>query len=324
MLPGFRFLLVAILLSMSILIFGLGAAALLRAAHEEFAGKPSWHAAPGATFAQQREVTKPALTMLRIDPPGIGKPFNEAWAAATDQAVTAPTPVEPEKSAALTPADQSPREPAEQGIQSSESPAPEKTETPASAVPALDGPAPVLAEAPASVGEATIAATEPALPPANDVAPAADAAPAASEQSGATVLPDAEAAATIAALGNPSATVETTPAKAVAAKPDKSAIRKHLWTRRAAQRRMLAAARARLAQQQALQQQQEQLLLLANPFAPQPARPAQPARPVQPARPAHPAQLNRSNRPSADRSDQAGPVATGGPSGRPHSAHEPS
>ena len=41
MLPGFRFLFTAIVLSMSILIFGLGAAALLRAAHEEFANLPS-------------------------------------------------------------------------------------------------------------------------------------------------------------------------------------------------------------------------------------------------------------------------------------------
>ena len=41
MLPGFRFLFAAIVLSMSVLIFGLGAAALLRAAHEQFAHMPS-------------------------------------------------------------------------------------------------------------------------------------------------------------------------------------------------------------------------------------------------------------------------------------------
>ena len=44
MLPGFRFLLAAIILATSILIFGLGAAALLRAAHEEFASNPTWRA----------------------------------------------------------------------------------------------------------------------------------------------------------------------------------------------------------------------------------------------------------------------------------------
>ena len=51
MLPGFRFLFAAIVLSMSILVFGLGAAALLRAAHEQFASNPSWRAAPEAMFA---------------------------------------------------------------------------------------------------------------------------------------------------------------------------------------------------------------------------------------------------------------------------------
>ena len=42
MLPGIRFLFAAILLSISIVVFGLGAAALLRAAHEDFASNPSW------------------------------------------------------------------------------------------------------------------------------------------------------------------------------------------------------------------------------------------------------------------------------------------
>ena len=54
MLPGFRFLFAAIVLSMSILVFGLGAAALLRAAHEEFASMPSRRAPPEPVFAQQR------------------------------------------------------------------------------------------------------------------------------------------------------------------------------------------------------------------------------------------------------------------------------
>ena len=66
MLPGFRFLFAAIVLSISILVFGLGAAALLRAAHEEFASNPAWHAAPDATFAQQAEATRPVLAMLRV------------------------------------------------------------------------------------------------------------------------------------------------------------------------------------------------------------------------------------------------------------------
>src|SRR5258708_18644564 len=68
MLPGFRFLFAATVLTMSILVFGLGAAALLRAAHEEFASNPSWRAAPETTFAQQGEATRPVLAMLRVDP----------------------------------------------------------------------------------------------------------------------------------------------------------------------------------------------------------------------------------------------------------------
>ena len=55
MLPGFRFLFAAIVLSMSVLVFGLGAAALLRAAHEEFASNPSWRAPPEPVFAQPND-----------------------------------------------------------------------------------------------------------------------------------------------------------------------------------------------------------------------------------------------------------------------------
>src|ERR1700748_1607454 len=57
MLPGFRFLFAAIMLSMSLLIFGLGAAALLRAAHESFASNTSWRGAPEVPFAQRPDTT---------------------------------------------------------------------------------------------------------------------------------------------------------------------------------------------------------------------------------------------------------------------------
>ena len=59
MLPGFRFLLAAIVLSMSILIFGLGAAALLRAAHEEVAGVPTRRVMPEPVFTQHVETPAP-------------------------------------------------------------------------------------------------------------------------------------------------------------------------------------------------------------------------------------------------------------------------
>ena len=60
MLPGFRFLFAAIVLSMSILVFGLGAAALLRAAHEEFASTPAWRVAPEPKFAQPERTAREA------------------------------------------------------------------------------------------------------------------------------------------------------------------------------------------------------------------------------------------------------------------------
>src|SRR5260370_25265373 len=69
MLRGFRFLFAAIILSISILIFGLGAAALLRAAHEEFASNPSWRAPPETVFAQLSEPAKPMLATLVVEPP---------------------------------------------------------------------------------------------------------------------------------------------------------------------------------------------------------------------------------------------------------------
>ena len=74
MLPGFRFLFTAIVLSMSILIFGLGAAALLRAAHEEFANLPSRRATPEPMFARLNDDPPPTLALLRVDPPVAEKP----------------------------------------------------------------------------------------------------------------------------------------------------------------------------------------------------------------------------------------------------------
>ncbi|KJC61057.1 hypothetical protein UP10_09095 [Bradyrhizobium sp. LTSPM299] len=72
MLPGLRFLFAAIVLATSILVFGLGAAALLRAAHEEFASIPARPAPREPQFAQQTEAP-PVLAMLRVDPPSADK-----------------------------------------------------------------------------------------------------------------------------------------------------------------------------------------------------------------------------------------------------------
>lgn len=69
MLPGFRFLFATVVLAVSVLVFGLGAAALLRAAHEEFASLPSWRLAQQPLLAPQFEMSAPTLAMLRIEAP---------------------------------------------------------------------------------------------------------------------------------------------------------------------------------------------------------------------------------------------------------------
>src|SRR5215218_8393993 len=74
MLPGFRFLLAAIVLSTSILIFGLGAAALLRAAHDQFASNPYWNPAPDSTFTHRAEATRLVLAALRAETPADQQP----------------------------------------------------------------------------------------------------------------------------------------------------------------------------------------------------------------------------------------------------------
>ncbi|RXH19108.1 hypothetical protein [Bradyrhizobium guangzhouense] len=84
MLPGFRFLLAAILLSTSILVFGLGAAALVRASHEQYVSNPSWRNGPQEqVFAQSSEPAQPVLAALRVEP---AAPIaNDAAPAAQDQ-----------------------------------------------------------------------------------------------------------------------------------------------------------------------------------------------------------------------------------------------
>jgi hypothetical protein len=95
MLPGFRFLFGAIVLSVSMLMFGLGAAALLRAAHQEFSSMPS-RRPPQETVLVRNEAV-PALAMLRADTPepersvpdsGTGNDVQAAVAAA-DQSLPA-------------------------------------------------------------------------------------------------------------------------------------------------------------------------------------------------------------------------------------------
>ncbi|WP_426408780.1 hypothetical protein [Bradyrhizobium ganzhouense] len=81
MLPGFRFLLAAILLSASVLVFGLGAASLLRASHEQYVSNPSWRNGPQEQVFAQSPEAQPVLAALRVEPVA-----NEAAPAMQDQA----------------------------------------------------------------------------------------------------------------------------------------------------------------------------------------------------------------------------------------------
>jgi hypothetical protein len=260
MLPGFRFLFAAIALSMSILFFGLGAAALLRAAHEEFAINPSWRAPPKTRFAQQSEVATPTLAMLRVDPPGaeqsvadhvppVAAPAEPATivSAPEEPAAIASTSAEPERIATLNSEDLLPQETAKPEIAIAEGQPQSES-------------AAAQADAPAAADEARIAATTQVSPPAQILPPANEAAPAASEQASVPSPVEADLAATnIATLGGPPVIIEAQPpAKAASAKPDESDLKKRLQARQAAQRRRIAL-RARLARQAAAQ--------AADPFA---------------------------------------------------------
>jgi hypothetical protein len=229
MLPGFRFLFAAILLSMSILIFGLGAVALLRAAHEEVASIPTRWAPPEPVFAQQNE--PPTLALLSVEPPVAEKPADTVAPVETpaEQIPDATPLVEPEKLATPN-ADQS--EPSEAA----------KEETPAieTAMETATAPAapatPDQAEAPASTDEAKLAAI------ADDAPAGSEAAPATPEPASAPATPEVSPAATkIATLGGPAVTVEeTASAKATNAMPDSSAAKKRLRSQRAKERRRAA------------------------------------------------------------------------------------
>ena len=254
MLPGFRFLLAAIVLSMSILVFGLGAAALLRAAHEEFAGMPSRRTLPEPVFAQRTE-TQATLALLRIEPVAERAPENAPPASAPVEQAPEAAPVPPvviEKLAALTTDDSAPSETAKVEVPAAE-PAP-STEV-----------APLPAKTPASIDETNIASVEQVSQPA-----VAEIAPAVLQPVIVPPAPESMGAATrIATLGRPAVTAEEpAPAKASRVKPDQSEIRKQQRAERIKEERRRQARRARLAQQAAaalqLQQQQQQQ---AGPFA---------------------------------------------------------
>jgi len=66
MLPGFRFLFSTVVLAGAVLMFGLGAAALLRAAHEEFASLAVMACRSAAAPRPIAEAAPPTLGLLRV------------------------------------------------------------------------------------------------------------------------------------------------------------------------------------------------------------------------------------------------------------------
>lgn len=270
MLPGFRFLFAALVLSMSALVFGFGAAALLRTAHEEFASTPALYAPPETRFAQATDTTKPVLALLRVDDPPKETPketvkdtpkdaASDAAPLATpaESTATTPPPVQPEQTAALQPVDQPPTEAA-------------KTEPVAAETPPQPDAAPAQADVSAATSDVKVATTEPTEPAVSEPAPTAVpaiAAPVVAEQASeptpsdiARSQPsDPRITTKIATLGGPPVEIAKQPVvKAASAKPDTSAVKKQAQHEH---KRRRISARARLARQQAQP---------ADPFAPQP------------------------------------------------------
>ncbi|QIG94580.1 MULTISPECIES: hypothetical protein [unclassified Bradyrhizobium] len=239
MLPGLRFLFAAIVLATSLLVFGLGAAALLRAAHEEFASIPARRAPPEPQFAQQPEPS-PVLAMVRVEPPAadkvtadIASPATPAVSEPSARAEAAP-PAEPEQLAAVKADDPSPPCPPKPEAAAVETSAPAQSAETASEAPATDPsptsqPAPAPTEAAPASTEVKVAAV--ADPPAasSEPAPAAPAPAMAAPEPAPPPSPEAIAAATkIATLGGPEVVVAQPAApKAVEAKrPERSATSK--------------------------------------------------------------------------------------------------
>jgi hypothetical protein len=274
MLPGFRFLFAAIVLSMSVLVFGLGAAALLRAAHETFASTPSWHTSPETTFAQPSDASRPVLSMLRVDPPVAEKAPDNAPAVTAAPVATAPSepvataPTPPPEQATTTPP---PAEPEQRvaTLQPVDSPAPAAAKPDGSiaenppqehVAPAQDDTAAPQAATPATADQTRVAATTATSeqqPPPSEAAPAAEVAavaevaPAASEPASDPSAADTETfSTTIATLGGPPVNIGPVAKKAADPKPDKSATKRHDQAKREHRHRRIAA-RAQLAQTQA-------------------------------------------------------------------------
>ncbi|OAF13321.1 hypothetical protein AYJ54_44090 [Bradyrhizobium centrolobii] len=207
MLPGFRFLFAAILLSTSILVFGLGAAALLRTTHEQYVSNPSWRNGPQEqVFAQAAErVQQPVLAAFRAE--------------ASEPAAAEPTPSLRDKVPTIALPETEPEQVAAVTAEASAQPEPQVADAApaAEAPPTAQAPAAELAKAetapPAPADTLTPADTTASLPE-DKPAAAAEAQPA--EPATAPASPAIDiATASVAALDDPATTAwKDSPAKA--------------------------------------------------------------------------------------------------------------
>jgi hypothetical protein len=231
MLPGLRFLFAAIVLSISMLVFGLGAAAMLRAAHEEFAGIPSRRAPPETMFAQRGQA-EPTLALARVEVPESDQKAAAPTASddVQDQPAIDLVPAEPEKPAsapdqiaALTDVTTPPEEASQsetpmREVATSEIsvPAEASAETDAPSMPVETKVAAIAEMTPREPDQAAATAPEHATEPAEDSTRIAE--------------------TKIATLGGPSVTIETpTPSRLAP-----GAVKKSAQTRRVIKQRRIA------------------------------------------------------------------------------------
>jgi hypothetical protein len=204
MLPGFRFLFAAIVLTTSILVFGLGAAALLRAAHEEFASLPSWHPGGEPAFAQPGESSPPILAMLRVEPATEEQ-------KAPDNLPAAAVPAEAEQKDAALP------ETAEPDVPSANDPEQDKA-PPAQAD---------VQTAAAGTDEIKIAAKEEVSSSPNEAAPAVTERPNVAEEVNAPAAPEITSTQVAALTTSPiTGKIPLPPVRASVVKPDKKVVPK--------------------------------------------------------------------------------------------------
>jgi hypothetical protein len=238
MLPGIRFLFAAIVFAVSLVIFGMGAAALLRSAHEEFASLPNQRMAPPTVFAQQPVEPPPTLSMLRVETPAPAEsaPVTVAVTPLDTASVAVPAPdlertVAPDVVANLTlspppVAEAAPIEPARPDTPKIET---AKIETPAVATVAVAPATPAVVPA-GSIPE-IVTITPAAVPPVDTIAePETTATLTASD----TQLSSSK----IAVLGGPP--VDTEPVPLPVAKPAIKPVRKVVKKPAVKKRRVVA------------------------------------------------------------------------------------